>query len=111
MLPQTFEKIKKEISEFSKLYTSLESYWNGDKAHGNGATFPYTSIISVLLSHMYFAENEEKLLKAFTQIENLDNYHDKTPMTHYAFTECGYIISGLQMSELYEDENHELLNP
>jgi hypothetical protein len=109
MKPETLLSIKKDIQKFAKLYEILEHHWNGDLIHGNGATYPETIQVGVLLQNMGFIstncanysheEDEKQLIHLIDVLKAINEYHDKCYMIHYAWNEVDCIYNGSVMSE------------
>lgn len=109
MSPSTLSHIKGEIRKFSNLYEVLIKMWNGDVPHDNGATYPETIQVSVILHNMafnspnsvgYSHEREVKELYSLRDVlRALNEYHNENYMIHQAFKEVDMIIDGNAMSE------------
>lgn len=106
MKPETLLAIKRDIRKFSGLYDVLVDVWNGKLAHGNNATYPHTIQIGVILKNLSFISSEmghEKELEEFLSLLNalreINEYHGRTYMTHYAWSEVYFIYIGHNMLE------------
>lgn len=113
MHPKTLLAIKTEIGKFHKLYEKLVDLWNGEAPYDNGATYPVTVLVNVIVHNMAFISTNchgynhkkdvEELRKNLEMLRLINEYENKCYMTHYAYNEVNNIYEGnLHM----EDENH-----
>jgi hypothetical protein len=112
MLAETLKEIKSQIRKVSAIYDVLVTEWNGELINGKNATYPITVIVSVLLQNMgfdatnchnYSHENAVKeLYSKMGVLKSLNEYTSGEYMTHFAFTEVDFIVSGFEMSEINE---------
>lgn len=111
------KNLKKKISKLSNIYNILVDEWNGPLKDGNNAIYPVTVIIGVLLHNMAFDGSDcvnyshdkavEDLHKSYNTLKALNDFHEKTYMVHYPFTEVSFLIEGVEMEALYNELDND----